>query len=88
MPRRTRGGVEVLLYPFFNLGAISALWLRPRPGHVTLRLTRYALNRGLGGPQDRSGRVRKISLSPGIYPRAVHPVTSRYTDCAIPAHER
>jgi hypothetical protein len=38
----------------------------------------------LGGPQDRSERVREIS--PGFDHRIVQPVASRYTDCAIPAH--
>jgi len=40
--------------------------------------------RRLGGPQSRSGRVRKISLPPGFDPRTVQPVTSRYTVYAIP----
>jgi hypothetical protein len=44
--------------------------------------TRYPLYRRLGGPQGRSGRVRKISPSPGFDPRTVQPVTSRYTDWA------
>ena len=47
--------------------------------------TRYPLYRRLGGPQDRSGRVRKISPPPAFDPRTVQPVASRYTDCAIPA---
>ena len=47
--------------------------------------TRYPLYRRLGGPQGRSGRVRKISPPPGFDPRTVQPVASRYTDCAIPA---
>jgi hypothetical protein len=48
--------------------------------------TRYSLNSRLGGPQGRSGRVRKISLPPVFDLRTVQPVASRYTDCAIPAH--
>jgi hypothetical protein len=47
--------------------------------------TRYPLYRRLGGPQGRSGRLRKISPPPGIDPRTVQPVASRYTNCAIPA---
>ena len=47
--------------------------------------TRYPLYRSLGGPQGRSGRMRKISPTPGFDPRAIQPVASRYTDCAIPA---
>ena len=41
-----------------------------------------SLYRRLGGPQGRSGRVRKISLPPGFDPRAVQPVASRYIDWA------
>jgi len=37
------------------------------------------LYRRLGGPQGRSGRVRKISPPPGLDPRTVQPVASRYT---------
>ena len=47
---------------------------------------RYTLNRRLGGPQGRSGRLRIISPPPGFDPRTVKPVASRYTDYAIPAH--
>ena len=47
--------------------------------------TRYPLYRRLGGPHGRSGRVRKISPSPGFDPRTVQPVASRYIDWAIPA---
>ena len=51
--------------------------LRPlfTPGKI-----RYPLYRRLGGPQDRSGQVRKISPPPGFVPRYVQPVASRYTD--------
>ena len=50
-------------------------------------MTRYPLYRRLGGPQGRSGRVRKISPSPsaGFDPRTVQPVASGYTDWTIPA---
>jgi hypothetical protein len=46
--------------------------------------TRYPLYRRLGWPQGRSARVRKISPPPGFDLRIVHPVASRYIDCAIP----
>jgi hypothetical protein len=36
----------------------------------------------LGGPQGWSGQVRKISPAPGLNPRTVQPVASRYTDRA------
>ena len=38
--------------------------------------TRYAFYRRLGGPQGRSGQVRKISPQPGFDPRTVQPVVS------------
>ena len=47
--------------------------------------TRYPLYRRLGGPQGRSGLVRKKSPPPGFYPRTVQPVANRCTDWAIPA---
>jgi len=40
------------------------------------------LYRRLGGPQGRSGQVRKILSPPGFDPRTVQPVASRYTDYA------
>ena len=46
----------------------------------------YPLYRRLGGPQGRSGQVRKISPPPRFDPRTVQPVGSRYTDWSIPAH--
>jgi len=50
---------------------ISALdmggWPTPRPGRLTPgKETRYSLYSRLGGPQDRSGRVRKILPPTGI----------------------
>ena len=47
--------------------------------------TRYPLYRSLGGPQGRSGLVRKISPAPGFDPRIDQPVASRCTDWAIAA---
>jgi len=44
--------------------------------------TRYPLYRRLGGPQGRSGHVRKISPPPGFHSRTVQPVASRYTNYA------
>jgi len=44
--------------------------------------TRSPLYRRLGGPQDRSGQMRKISPPPGFDPRTVQPVASRCTDYA------
>ena len=44
--------------------------------------TRYPFYRRLGGPQSRSGQVRKISPQPGFDPRTVQHVASRYTNYA------
>ena len=53
-----------------TLSVTSALdgggWSTPRPGRFTPIKTRYPLYRRLGGPQGRSGRVRKISPPTGI----------------------
>jgi hypothetical protein len=65
-PRRPRGGVEAQLYSFFNLGARGGGWLTPHRGRFTPGKTRYPLCRRLGGPQSRSGQVRKISPRTGI----------------------
>ena len=48
--------------------------------------TRYPLYRRLGGPQGRSGWVRKILPPLGFDPRTSQPVKNRYTDYTIPAH--
>jgi len=50
--------------------------------------TRYLLYRRLGGPQSRSGLVRKILPPPGLHPQTIQPVASRYTDCAMYCVER
>jgi len=43
---------------------------------------RHPLYTRLGGTQNRSGQVRKISPPPGLDPRTVQAVASRYTDYA------
>jgi len=54
-----------------------------RPGRsLAPGKTRYPLYRRLGGPQGRSGQVRKISPPPGFDPQTVQPVACRYTDYA------
>ena len=40
----------------------------------------------MGGPQGRSGRMRKISPPTGIRSPGRPAAASRYTDWAIPAH--
>jgi hypothetical protein len=76
---------------------IALLFLQPRrymgtgghcraPAVLPPENTRYPLYRRLGGPQGRSGRVRKIAPSPGFDPWTVPPLASHYTDWATPAH--
>jgi hypothetical protein len=59
---------------------------RHAPAVLQPGMTRYPLYMRPGIPQGRSGRVLKISLPPGLDPRTVQLVTSRYTGYAIPAH--
>jgi hypothetical protein len=61
---------------------------RHAPAALPLGKTRYPLYRRLGGPQGRSGRVRKISPPPGFDPRTAQTVDIRYTDWAISVHNR
>ena len=56
-------------------------WSTPCPGRFTpAKGTQYPLCRMHGGPQIRSERVRKISLTAGFDFRTVQPVASPYTD--------
>ena len=59
---------------------------RHAPAALPPGKTRYPLYKRLGGPQGRSGRVRKILPLPGLDPPTVQPAASRYTDWAIAAH--
>jgi hypothetical protein len=67
----------------FTLSLTSALdegaWSTPHPGRFTRRETRYPLYRRLGRPHGLSGRLRKILLPPGFYPRTLKPVAKRYS---------
>jgi hypothetical protein len=60
-----RGGVEILLYSFSTSALGGVVWSAPRSDRFTPG-TRYPLYRRLGGPQGRSGRVRKIAPLPGF----------------------
>jgi hypothetical protein len=58
-------------------------WSAARPGHTLLPgKNPYALYRRLGGPQGRSGQVRKISPPPRFDLRTVQPIASHYTNWA------
>jgi hypothetical protein len=61
-----RGWIEVQLYPFVTSALEGGGWLAPRPGRFSKK-TRYPLYRRLGGPQGRSGCVRKMSPQPGFF---------------------
>jgi hypothetical protein len=60
-------------------------------GHASAALppgkNRYPLYRRLGGPQSRSGEMRKISHPPGFDPRIIQLVASRYTDWVNSAYD-
>ena len=83
--RKPRGELEVLLNFFFNLGAVRGRVVGQRHAPAVLPPGKicYPLYRRLGGPQGRSGGVRKISPQPGFDPRTFQPVAIRYTDRAI-----
>jgi hypothetical protein len=58
------------------------------PAALPAGKTRYSLYWRMDGPQDRSGRVRKISTPQEFDPRTVQPVTSHYTDyTSLPEYE-
>jgi hypothetical protein len=84
-PRREHKGPEGDKRYSSTLSLTSALdeggWSTPRPGRFTPgKETLYSLYTRMGGPQGRSGRVRKISLPPGFDPRTVQQVASRCAD--------
>ena len=78
--RGSRGLVLLFLY-------LSGKWewmVKATPWPLyTGKETRYPLYRKLGGPQCRSGRLRKISSPLGFNPRTVQPVASRLTHWTI-----
>ena len=75
---------EVQLHVFFNLDARRRRWSAPRPDRFTPgKWTQYLRYNPLGVLRDRSGRVRKISPTPGFEPSTVQAVASTYNDCAI-----
>ena len=75
-----RGGVDVQLYSFFNLGA---RWSTPRPGRFTPGKDSVPIvqDAGLGTRAGLDG-YGKSRLPQGFDPRTVQPVASRYTDWA------
>jgi hypothetical protein len=61
----------------------------PMPLYPRGKSLRYPLDRRLGGPQSRSGRLREEKIrhcrDSNSDPSVIQPVVSRYTDYAIPA---
>ena len=76
-------GSRGIALPFHDHGTRRGWWVSvtPRP-LLPPGKTRYPLYGRQGGPQGRSGQVRKISPPTGFDPRTVQPVASRYTDYA------
>jgi hypothetical protein len=60
---------------------------RHAPAALPPEKTQYLLYRRRGWPQGQSKRVRKILPPPGFDPLTAQSVASRYTVCAIPAHD-
>ena len=61
--------------------------LTPHPGRLhSEKRPGIHLTRGSVGTQHRSGRLRKISTSPGLDLQIAQPVASRYTDYVIEVH--
>ena len=81
--RTAHRGSRGIVLPFRDHGTRRGEGSTSRPSRsLPPGKTRYPLYRRLGGPQGRSGQVRKISPPPGFDPRTVQPVASRYTDYA------
>ena len=77
--RESRG----IALPFHDHGTRRwrGLSVTPRPLFAPGKES-VPLYRRMGGPQGRSGQVRKISPPPGFDDRTVQPVASRYSDYA------
>jgi hypothetical protein len=74
-------GSKDLALPLLDHGTRRGEGSASRPGRfLPPGKNRYPLYRRLGGPQGRSGHIRKTSPAPGFDPRTVQPVASRYTD--------
>ena len=77
-----RGSRGVALL-FLDRGTRSGEGSASRPGRfLPPGRNRYPLYRRLGGPQGRSGQVRKISPPPRFDARTIQAVASRYTHYA------
>jgi hypothetical protein len=77
---KAQRGVEVVLLFLQPRRKMGVGGQRHAPATLPPGKTRYPSYRRLGGPQGRSGRVRKISPPPGFDPRTVQPLVNRYTN--------
>jgi len=72
-----RRGIRGIALLFLDHGTRRGEGSASRPGRfLPPGKTRYPLYRRLGGAQDRSGQLRKISSPPGFDPRTVQPGSS------------
>ena len=85
-PQRGSRGIDVLL--LLTSALDGGEWLTLPGRFTTVKENRYLLYRRMGGHQNRSGRLRKISSPPGFDPRTIQPVASHYTYYSIPAHHK
>jgi hypothetical protein len=88
---RTYGGVDAQIHVFLTSALVRGEWPASRPGRFTPG-ERVPGTHGIGGWVDpRAGmndvERRKILPPSGLELRSLGPapLTSRYTDCAIPA---
>jgi hypothetical protein len=81
-PRRPKGGVEVLLYSFLNLGARWGGWSTPHP--AALPPGKIPSTHCIGGWGDPRAGLDGCGKSPPppprFDPRTVQPIASRYTE--------
>jgi hypothetical protein len=73
------GYVVMSIFSFLNFGASCGWTLNVNPRRSTPGNDAILIVWEDGGPQDRSGRLQKISFPPGFDSRTVQPVASRYT---------
>jgi len=75
------GGEETYGSALFLTSALDGVSVKHHtPADLHLGKTLYPLYRRVGGPQGRTGQMRKFSPPPGFDPRTVYPVASRCTD--------
>ena len=77
----TRGRADVQHYSFFKTSVLDGGgWSMPCASHFTPRKdTQYPLDRWLGGPHSKSGRVWKISAPPRFDPQTIRYIAIRWS---------